>query len=281
MAILTTGFAGEVDVKPATPRLYAPTDNYATITAAGYINKVQGAAGSLNPSDIIMAYYEGGRGLFYPSFSGQAVTLNPLPSSGEVILPVVDGNFPEFDGTLGVMKDSGIAISSALLTTSTATDYQMFVPLQPCVTTDGTWTLTRISQGILGWVKTPASDSTILTFDITPYLRTTALQGLSLTSLSCAFSIETANIVSHEIELTSTTFVTSVAPALTGIPLQNSGIMGTVAQGTPIVTNLAVTTPAYLTAANTKMTAEIYITAALTSDYTFYGINLFFTKTVK
>jgi len=46
------------------------------------------------------------------------------------------------------------------------------------------------------------------------------------------------------------------------------------------VTNLAVTTPAFLNTAVAKYIVEITLNAAATSAYNFYGLNLHFSQTI-
>ncbi len=113
---ITSEFAGEVGVVPRLVRVNAPGYTYANITTAGWLNTVGGLGNPIQSTDIIAIYYSGGRNWFYPSFSGSVITLNPLASAGEVVLPVVDGNVCVFSGTLGVIDDRGYSPSDAAKT---------------------------------------------------------------------------------------------------------------------------------------------------------------------
>ena len=110
---------GEVGVKPGSVKMIT-TDGIATITAAGYLNGVgnQLPTVDLAPSDVIECLYSynavtdsGILGFFQPSISNGVITLNLWENPGNVLLPVVSGDFAVFNGTTGQIKDAGYSAS--------------------------------------------------------------------------------------------------------------------------------------------------------------------------
>jgi hypothetical protein len=115
--------SGEVGVLGAT-KFMVSTDNLATVTAAGYLNNIDLAVYPISRSDIISCLYSfnqqtgaGTLGIFTVAISGTGViTLSSWVSAGDVLLPVVNGNFAMFNGTTGQIKDSSISPSNAAKT---------------------------------------------------------------------------------------------------------------------------------------------------------------------
>lgn len=115
---------GEVGVKPGSIKMIT-TANLATITTAGYLNGVGNQLQSLDiaPSDVIECLYSynaitdsGTLAFFQPSISNGVITLNLWENPGNVLLPVVDGDFAVFNGTSGQIKDAGYSASDATKT---------------------------------------------------------------------------------------------------------------------------------------------------------------------
>ncbi len=130
MAILsintnTTGLVGsQIDPRRVT---IVTTDALATVIAAGYLNNYNRQGFPIFPSDIIDMLYlfdtatgTGTFGIFQPDFSGTAgsttITLNAWENPGNVLLPVVDGDFAVFNGTGGQIKDASYSASDAAKT---------------------------------------------------------------------------------------------------------------------------------------------------------------------
>jgi hypothetical protein len=102
------------------------TDSLATITTAGYMNKngqvLQGE--NLSPTDVINVIYlyvastnSGTFGIFTPSIaSNGTITLVQWANPGDVLLPVVSGDFANFNGTTGQISDAGFSPSNAAKT---------------------------------------------------------------------------------------------------------------------------------------------------------------------
>lgn len=119
---LPTLLAGEVGVFPQMKRMVT-TDNFATITTAGYMNAVNLQSNPLGTNDILEVLYSynevthsGTFGIFTITISNGVITLHAWANPGEVILPVVDGDFAVFSGTDGTLKDSSFSPSDATKT---------------------------------------------------------------------------------------------------------------------------------------------------------------------
>lgn len=113
---------GLVGVLP-NQKFMVTTDNLATITAAGYLNQVNLESNPVSTTDIIQILYSfnqqtqlGTYGLFTVNISNGVITLNEWTNPGDVLLPVVSGDFAVFNGTTGQIKDSGYLPSDATKT---------------------------------------------------------------------------------------------------------------------------------------------------------------------
>jgi hypothetical protein len=115
---------GQVGVQPGEVKMLA-SDNLATITAAGYLNGagLQLQEVNLSPLDVIdcMYSYDSVLGtasyvVLTVSISNGVITLVEDVSQGDVLLPVVSGNFAVFNGTTGQIKDAGYLPSNAAKT---------------------------------------------------------------------------------------------------------------------------------------------------------------------
>lgn len=125
MAILNivTDKPGNVGVKPRRVEILS-TDNRATVIAAGYLsNSPYNQVNAILPTDIVdMTYsYNPSTGVgtyeeFTPSFNGGVITLVPFVDPGNVLLPVVNNDFANFNGTSGQIKDSGYSPTNAAKT---------------------------------------------------------------------------------------------------------------------------------------------------------------------
>lgn len=117
MAILSvnTESAGEAGVLPRIIRIVA-TDSFATIAAANYLAPLISQGYAISHGDIVAITYgtTPTTQLFTVDISGNTITL--APTSSEVVLPVVDGNFAVFEGTSGAIDDAGYSPSDAAKT---------------------------------------------------------------------------------------------------------------------------------------------------------------------
>lgn len=269
----------ETSSKPRMIPLHT-SENYATITAVGFLNGKDGAS-QLLATDIIVANYAGLNGLFNVAInaSTKLITLSPVVSSGEVVLPVVANNLASFNATDGSIKDSGIVAANTLLTTTDVTDYQNFVSLTDIlINSVGTWTRTRVAAGDYSLVHTPANDTSVISFDITPQLRAASGRGFKLASIDVICLIGVAALDAHSMTLSSCSYANNVANSVSSVPL--TGTLPIVTQANPYMTNLAITTPAFMNSAATHYVAELTVDAAGTSTYSLFGLNLRFTKSV-
>lgn len=179
------------------------------------------------------------------------------------------------------IPDPGAASAKVLLDTGSAniiTDYQQVIGINGILgQSAGTWTITRSTAGDWFLLKTAAAETSITGFDLTPIIRTTASKGFRLASIDYIYAIGTLALTAHTATLTSTRYTNNAAETLTNIPL--TGSLSTATQANLYVTNLAVTTPAFLNTAITKYVFEVTVNAQATSDYNIYGINLHFSRT--
>ncbi len=99
-------------------------DNLATITTAGYLNQVSLQSNPISKTDVLQVIYSfnpqsqaGTYGVFTVSISNSGViTLVSWANPGDVLLPVVNNDFANFNGTTGQIKDSGYAPTDATKT---------------------------------------------------------------------------------------------------------------------------------------------------------------------
>ncbi len=120
---LPTQVPGLVDVFP-NQKFAVFGDNLATITTAGYLNSVNLESNPISKTDILQVLYSfdnvskvGTYGVFTVSISNSGViTLNSWANPGDVLLPVVNNDFANFNGTTGQIKDSGYSPSDATKT---------------------------------------------------------------------------------------------------------------------------------------------------------------------
>lgn len=113
---------GQVGVQGAI-KYMVTTDTLATVTAAGYLNAIDLAVNPIFATDILGITYlytantnSGTFALFTVSISNGVITLAPIVNSGDVLLPVVSGDFANFNGTSGQIKDAGYSPTNAAKT---------------------------------------------------------------------------------------------------------------------------------------------------------------------
>ena len=119
----TTGLIGK-NVEPRRCTMIT-TDSLATITTAGYLNNQnKSGIGAILPTDIFEVIYlfnektqVGVYGIFQVTYSSTTgFTLNLWENPGNVLLPVVSGDFANFNGTSGQIGDLGFSASDATKT---------------------------------------------------------------------------------------------------------------------------------------------------------------------
>lgn len=120
--VFTTGLVGQT-VNPRRCTMVT-TDSLATITTAGYLNNQNKLGNQILPTDIFEVLYSfneqtqsGTYGIFQVTYSSSTgFTLNIWENPGNVLLPVVSGDFAVFNGTSGQIKDAGYSASNPALT---------------------------------------------------------------------------------------------------------------------------------------------------------------------
>jgi len=119
---IPTPLPSQVGILPQIKRMIT-TDNLATVTAAGYLNSVDLQSYPINSSDVLDVLYSynqqtnsGTFGIFTVSISNGVITLVQWANPGDVLLPVVSGDFATFNGITGQIKDAGFLPSDATKT---------------------------------------------------------------------------------------------------------------------------------------------------------------------
>lgn len=124
---ITTDVPGQIGVSPRRVKIIS-TDNLATVTAAGYLNPAALEGYNIYNTDVIDMWYgavvstgqnvvtPGTYSVFTPSISNGVITLVSWANPGDVLLPVVSGDFAVFNGTSGQIKDAGYLPSNAAKT---------------------------------------------------------------------------------------------------------------------------------------------------------------------
>lgn len=118
----TTGLVGR-SVQPRRCTI-TTTDSLATVTTAGYLNNQNNLGFPVSPTDVFDIIYGfnqqtkvGTFGIFTVTYSvTTGFTLVLWGNPGDVLLPVVSGDFATFNGTTGQIKDAGYLPSNAALT---------------------------------------------------------------------------------------------------------------------------------------------------------------------
>lgn len=173
---LPTLLAAQNGVFPQKKRMVS-TDSLATITTAGYLNSVDLQSNPIQTTDIIEAFYSfvqntnsGTYGEFAVTISNGVITLVPVAGSGDVILPVVSGDYAVFSGTSGAIADSGQAPTSSDTLFVVNTDGGVITGNIPSFTdTNGTLIDSGITANriLTTSVTSPVSSSSLTWHDVT------------------------------------------------------------------------------------------------------------------
>lgn len=205
------------------------SDNLATITAADYINAndVQNLGGLFGTDvwEVIYSYDistdSGTLGYFTTTISAGIVTLNIWENPGNVLLPVVDGNFANFNGTSGQIEDAGYSPSDAAKTkvvmANAATVVDHLMVSTDTAGTSGNKTGTAINDGNLQAGRSGVAGA-LVSF---PSAATTG--SLSLTAV--ANSGDYAGVISNAALGQATTWTLADAASATSKILQSAGAL--------------------------------------------------------
>lgn len=126
---INTDSAGQSGVYPRRVKIVT-TDSLATVTTAGYLNPITLEGYTIFNTDVLWIWYgavgaagnppqvtsPGTFGTFLPSISNGTITLASWANPGDVLLPVVSGDFANFNGTSGQIYDAGYLPSNAAKT---------------------------------------------------------------------------------------------------------------------------------------------------------------------
>lgn len=197
---LPTPLAAQVGLSPATKKMVT-TDNLATLTAAGYLNAVNLESFPITVTDVLEILYSYNTvtnastfGIFTVSISNGTITLVQWANPGDVLLPVVSGDFANFNGTTGQIKDAGFSPSNAAKTkvvmANAATVADHIMVSTDTAGTAGNKTGTAINDGSLQAGRDTVAGSLV------SYPATTATGTLAVTAVanSGAFSGVLSNV---------------------------------------------------------------------------------------
>jgi len=252
------------------------------IITSGEIGRMPASSGNAATDDKIVGF---------DTSTGLATTFTPdqIASGANAVdgpASATDEAFARFDGTTGkiiqnstsTLTDAGNAAFAGTITQVTGkTDYNKFLGIDSVVvTTVGTFTATRESQGLAVLRKTAADNTSVLMIDITEELRTTAAKGFQLNTMDVVFANATADLDAHSATLDRITYADSTTEVVTTMPI--TGTLGVGQDADPQVDRLTVTTPAFEVTALTKIVLEITVDAAATSAYDYIGTVLNFTR---
>ena len=185
---LITQLPAQVGMQPRTVKMVT-TDSLATITTAGYLNAINLEGATISPTDVFEVIYSyvaatnsGTFEIFTPSISNGVITLVQWANPGDVLLPVVSGDFANFNGTSGQIKDAGFSPSNAAKTkvvmANGATVANHIMVSTDTAGTSGNLTGTAINDGSLQAGRDTVAGSLI------SYPATTTTGTLALTAVA-------------------------------------------------------------------------------------------------
>lgn len=197
---LPTQIPAMVGVQPAN-KFMITSDSLATITAAGYLNAVDLQSNPIAASDVLQILYSynqqtnsGTYGIFTVSISNGSITLVQWANPGDVLLPVVSGDFANFNGTTGQIKDAGYSPSNAAKTkvvmANAATVANHIMVSTDTAGTSGNLAGTAINDGSVQAGRSTVAGSLI------SYPSSATSGSLSLTAVANAGDY--ANVISNE-----------------------------------------------------------------------------------
>lgn len=99
---ITTEFAGQVGVAPRLVRILS-SDNFATVTADGYLNGVNSEGYPIQPTDFFHINYDSGSsfGIFTPTITDGIISLSELVGEDNVVLPTTANHIATYTNTTG------------------------------------------------------------------------------------------------------------------------------------------------------------------------------------
>lgn len=200
-------------------------------------------------------------------------------NSGNIITTISNATMSQ-DSVISI-PDPEASAANFLLDTGAAnilSEQQAVSLMDILLIAGGTWTMTRLGQGNYAIVHTAANDTSVIGWDITPIIRTEASKGFRLDSFDLAYSIGTDALDTHSVTISRVTYADNAAVSVSAVGL--TGSLATATQANPYLTNIAVTTPAFLNANDSKYVLELTVDAKATTAYSLYGLVLRFSQTI-
>lgn len=156
--------------RPASIAFINTNDTVATVTATGYLNSQKKLYGQqfFDKQFVIVDTTDEGQQAYQVRIVGDDTSL--VASEGSVTLPVVDGNFANFDGTTGTLKDAGYSATNAAKTKVVMADAATVVDeVAAFADTAGTVKTTGVDVNTVLWtgVTTPDENANMIGFDVT------------------------------------------------------------------------------------------------------------------
>lgn len=179
------------------------------------------------------------------------------------------------------IPDPGASTANFLLDSGAAnilSEQQVVSLMDILLINAGIWTMTRIAQGNYALVKTAASDTSTVSFDITPQIRTASSKGFRLDSFDLVYSIATDTLNAHTVTLDRITYANNASVSVNAVGL--TGSLSTATQANPYLTNIAVSSPGFLNNSDSKYVLELTVNAKATTAYSLYGLILRFSETI-
>ncbi len=245
------------------------TDNFATITAAGYLNPANAMGYTISPTDEVVVSYSSGTSsyalqTFSVSIGAGTGIITLVAADSSVVLPTVIGDFAVFANVEGGLKDSSFSPTNATKTKvvmanaatianhiAVATDTAGTIGVDAATAINGG----NIQAGLSGTAGTLAS------------FPATSARG-SLKLVAVANSADNATTISNASMLQAST-ITIPDPGLSTskFVLQNSGVKKMISIVlTPTNINTMYTTPVILIPA---VSGSITVLQTVTINYTY------------
>jgi hypothetical protein len=200
-------------------------DNYATVSATGYLTAqaaqiilINAGAFEWDPSDFVLVTFENDS-VVPPTFtwaqfsiSADFTSLIPFIGANSVVTPVVSGDLAMFDGTTGLLQDSGVSAASVtqtvIVTLNTAAVTGMYaapalilaspgvgkavIPINAQIITEVSTAFTGGGNAQLQWGNTVHAGGTLALDATTPTAEITAASSQIYTQKGLATTTVTA-----------------------------------------------------------------------------------------
>lgn len=265
------------------------TSTTANVPTVNTTNIDAGASGTAGSVDVFPSTASKGKTTITATDNSgnTTTTINTAAQAGSRTLTVPDGgqSTASFMLTEGAQTVNGaqtfsstVAVTGALTSGTAKTDFQKFLGCSEAdfINTVGTWTRTRVAQSDYVLRHTTADDTSVLGFEISPIIRTTASKGFRLDSIDVIYKITVGALDAHTATLDLVNYANNAARTVTSVPL--TGSLSTATQANEYATNLTVTTPAFDVTADSKYVFELTVNNSASSVYDFIGLVLKYSR---